>query len=183
MFRRVTPWVALTVCAISLGACGEATRIRTTPTGAKVWLNDKYVGESPVVAHFTNSEWGDVLRKNNNALPYKLELDGYESKEGRVPVRVSAFRIWANVNAVFIPYIFRSSFRPPRNEYDFDLVAVGGGGRPSDARLPADVRERLHKLEGLRDQGVVTPREYEQLRIQILKDALAPGAPEGATSH
>lgn len=79
--------VGLGVC-VAVAGCGAATNIRTNPAGAKVWLAGEYVGESPVRKDFTNAEWSAVLQANNNTLPYKLTLDGYETQEGRLPIRV-----------------------------------------------------------------------------------------------
>jgi hypothetical protein len=137
-----------------------------------VWLYDKYLGESPVKAHFTNSEWSAALRKNKNTMPYRLELDGYETREGRIPIRVSAFRIWSNASFLFIPYLFRRSFRPPRAEYSFDLVPIGGATRAGEERLSPAIRQRLRELDGMLEQRTINRREYEALRVQILKDVL-----------
>jgi hypothetical protein len=160
------------VVGLALAGCTEATVIKTNPPGAKAWLFGQYLGETPVRMRASSGEWKALLAHNDYEMPYKLEMQGYETKEGRIPIRVSGRRIYKNINLLFIPLLCGNGFRPPRPEYEFALVPTGGAARPGEERLPKDVRQRLHKLESLRDQGAITSRDYEALRVQVLRDAL-----------
>jgi hypothetical protein len=109
--------------------CGESTVIRTRPEGAKLWMNDTYVGTTPVEYFCSRAKFSQPQR-------YRLGLDGYETSQGELSRHVHPGRIIGGGFSLGISMIFK---RPVgfRDRYDFSLVPQlpppppsGGGGTP-----------------------------------------------------
>ncbi len=69
--RLLLPALALSLLLLS--AC-KTTTITSEPPGAEVWLNDKYVGKTPVNEFKVPQEIGHM-----NKYRFKAFLDGYET--------------------------------------------------------------------------------------------------------
>jgi hypothetical protein len=94
--------------------CGESTLMRSRPAGANVWVNDRFIGQTPVEYGCSRAEFSRPQR-------YRLELDGYEPAHGELRKRVMPGRIVGGSFSLGISLIFR----PPtgfRDRYDFVLV-------------------------------------------------------------
>jgi PEGA domain len=87
-----------------LTGCAEGIRLQSYPPGASVVLNGKFVGETPTVAWIPRSEW------TGNAVPYRVQKEGYEPAEGAFDLCVSGGRVTGGVFTVGIALLFK----PPR---------------------------------------------------------------------
>lgn len=83
--RSALPLLALVV----VGGCSESTVIRTNPPGASVYVNERYLGASPV--EFEAKSWSVRPRLYR----YRVAKAGYLQSEGEVPARLSIGRIIA----------------------------------------------------------------------------------------
>lgn len=87
-----------------LTGCAEGVRVHSYPAGAQVSLNGKIVGRTPTVAWIPRSEW------TGNAVPYRVEKDGYETAEGAFDLCVSGGRVTGGIFSVGMSLLFK----PPR---------------------------------------------------------------------
>ena len=121
----------LTLAALLCLGCGESALLRSRPPGAKVWVNDKYIGTTPVDYFCPRAEFSQPQR-------YRLELDGYQPSQGELSRHIHPGRIIAASFSAGISMIFK---RPVgfRDRYDFALVpalpplpspAASGAGAP-----------------------------------------------------
>jgi hypothetical protein len=94
--------------------CGESTLVRSRPDGAKLWVNDRFIGPTPVEYSCSRSEFSRPQR-------FRLELDGYQTAEGELRKRVMPGRIVGGSFSFGISLLFK---RPTgfRDRYDFALI-------------------------------------------------------------
>jgi hypothetical protein len=117
---------AIVAGLLVLGGCAESTVIRTHPPGASLWINDTYLGQTPV-------EYGCSRDAFGGPHHYRLELAGYRTAEGELRKHVMAGRIVAADLTLGLSLIFK---RPTgfRDRYDFALVPEL---RPLASAVPA----------------------------------------------
>lgn len=72
-----------------MAACSESTLIRTSPPGASVYVNERYLGASP--AELEARSWS----VRPHAYRYRVVKAGYVPREGEIPARLSIGRIIA----------------------------------------------------------------------------------------
>lgn len=112
--RSLSRMAAITVATLLCLGCGESAVIRSRPPGAKVWVNDKYIGTTPVDYFCPRATFSQPQR-------YRLELDGYQPSQGELSRHIHPGRIIAAGFSAGISMIFK---RPVgfRDRYDFALV-------------------------------------------------------------
>ncbi len=162
MSRRRIPLLCLVTMAFA--GCAESTLIKTAPPSAQVWINDKYVGISPVEYIVPRSQWPD-----SNRFHYRLTREGYLTKEGEFNGFVGGGRVTGGVFSLGISLIFK---RPTTldGEYQFELdpiarttsdsAAVSGASRAIDMRL--------RQVDELYERGAINEQEHLRKRREIL---------------
>jgi len=80
--------VALVLGAVLSGGCAEQVVFKSTPSSARVFVNDEYVGDTPTV--FSTR---DVIVR-----PYRIELSGFPAIQGALIPHLASGRV---VGAVF----------------------------------------------------------------------------------
>jgi PEGA domain-containing protein len=93
--RKLIPVVL--VAALTVG-CAESELVRSVPPDAKVFIDDKLVGSTPI-----NFATQDV-----RPLPYRIEKPGYPAAEGTIQTRIAPGRVVGAVFTLGILAIFRS---------------------------------------------------------------------------
>jgi len=157
--------VSRSVSVLALGAmllgCSESTMIRTYPPGSKLYVNDKFVGLTPVIFKVPRSEFGEDFR-------VRAEREGYATTDSTLQKRVCGGRIAGAIFTLGIVFIFKgpTCFASPQ---DFAMAPLPGQGEAAGSREPT-VDERLQRIEKMRDKGTITNEEYEHYRAEILKD-------------
>jgi hypothetical protein len=84
-----------------LASCAEGIGVQSYPDGASLYLNDKFVGKTPTVGWIPRSEW------TGNAVPYRVQKDGYEPANGAFDLCVSGGRVTAGVFTVGFSLLFK----------------------------------------------------------------------------
>ena len=152
--------VALPALLAILAGCAESTQIRSHPEGARISVNGRFVGTTPV--SFT------VPRNEFTAQDFTVtaEHEGYESSQTLLQKRTCPGRIVGGVFTLGIVLIFKrpTCFEDPQYVSLVALPAAPGAGQKRT------VSERLQDLDQLRDQGRISPTEYEKIRRQILDE-------------
>lgn len=98
-WTSAAPCVAL---AFLLCSCSETLRLKSAPSGASIYINDKHVGETPVT--FATST-GDRMR---GPWRYRVTYRDAAIGSGEIETRVSRGRIWGAVFTAGILMVFRS---------------------------------------------------------------------------
>lgn len=136
MHKNTARLAALTLLALSTtltGCIERRIRVTSTPTGARVWINDQQVGTTPVETRFTFYGGYDV----------RVELDGYESINDLRQAKAPLYEYpGLDLIATAIPADFKNTV-----EWHFDLQQVEETTDPESAR-----ENLLNRAESLRQQ-------------------------------
>lgn len=156
-----------------LSSCVSSTTIISRPPGARVFVNNEYLGETPVVYSDTKIAFSTNM--------VTLEKEGYEplhttfsrSEEPEVGAIVAAFF------SFFIPLLWVTKYKSSRT---YELVPLSNTSRElrseSDAKvmdseaLPSTTTsrsEQLRELKKLLDEGILTQEEFEAEKKKILE--------------
>lgn len=149
-----TPVVVLLV--VLLSGCAERARIASVPSGARVFIEGSEVGVTPYILTVGRSKIRDI--------PYRIELEGYRPVEGTLRRGVAPGRVFGAIFTVGILYIFRS----PLYIQSTNPVLAIQPGQWQQPPQSVPIEDRLKKLQELRDDGVLSPSEYERQRENIL---------------
>lgn len=156
-----------------LSSCVSTTTIMSRPPGAKVFINNEYVGETPV-------SYSDT--KIVGSLNYvSLEKEGYENLETSFS-RTEEADIGAIIGGIFIwiPFLWVMKYKPKRT---YELIPLSES--PLMPRNPAAPQtfenqvnqntslkpktEQLRELKKLLDEGILTQEEFEVEKKKILE--------------
>lgn len=84
--------LALTVALlVPVLGCTENVYMRTTPPGAKLFVNNREVGVTPLEFHAPSKDMPSAR------FPYRMELTGYRATEGTLTSRVSVGRVIGSI--------------------------------------------------------------------------------------
>lgn len=157
----------------------ETASFRSTPEGARVYLDGKYVGDTPLDLTFDCDAVADR--------EYRIEREGCTGTSGILNARVGAGRIVGAAFSLGISLIFKCPqyFVPVRVALDCGeprQVPISVNELPPPRNLrreraqqreraikPADIEPRLNALKDLRDRGVITEEEYLREREILLR--------------
>lgn len=160
------------VPATPLTGCSEGTLIRTSPPGAGVYINDGFLGVTPVMYRVPESRFRPPTR-------YKIEREGYEPLEGDLQTYVAPGRIIGGIFGLGIPFAFRGAVAFHK-VHDFQLqpeATAAVTGRPLVERIetsPAPdgahraTADKLRELQSLYDRGLISKDEYRATRSRII---------------
>jgi hypothetical protein len=168
--------IAFCLSLLLLPSCAERAWIRSAPPNAKVYVNDRFIGVTPVVYSVHRPEFYGPLH-------YRAVLDGYDTAEGDLQKRTGPPRIVAACFTLGISLLFK----PPTTLQDRYDIALQMTPREAAARLPAPaevrreppptettpddgIRRRLRELQDLRERGLITDQEFKRSRQNILND-------------
>lgn len=154
--------VAAVALAAVVAGCAESTQVRSYPAGSKVFVNDSFVGLTPMDYKVPKADIGRDFH-------VRVEHPGYESVQGVLRKEVCRGRVAGAVFTFGILLLFKSTtcFAPVQ---DFALPEMEGGeGRAASVGAPS-VETRLQRLERLREQGIITDEEFRRHREAILRE-------------
>jgi hypothetical protein len=168
-----TRWARLLVLLLLAGVapgCAEYAVFRSSPSSARVYVNDEFVGLTPATLTIPRSAMGKTFY-------YRIEHEQCLPTAGELRKWVAPGRIVGYVFSAGIVAIFKG----PRYPRPVDAVLEGpkcpggaySGPRPRERQVsPEDHRnwilDRLHTLDQLRDEGAITEDEYKTMREGIL---------------
>src|SRR4030095_186960 len=165
----------LVACCLVAG-CSESAMVRSYPPGSKLYVNGELVGITRVFYTIDSSEF------STRDFAVRVDRTGYTSAEGVLRKQLCPGRVTGGVFTLGILFLFRrpTCFTSPQ---DFVLEPLpdqpaSDGGTP---HLPS-VEERLDRIRKMRDQGIITPEEFEHYRREILKE-LSQGIPPPASAQ
>ena len=137
----------LPALALSLASCAHETFLITNPSGASVWVDERFVCVSPCLYRTPASELRDHT-------PVRLEKAGFETQRTDLQTRIAPSRIVGGIFTLGIVPLFKWPRTYP-SSHIFNL-------------RPLDRSERLAALERSRQTGEITDTEYQRLRAEQL---------------
>lgn len=153
---------ALLIAGVAnVAACAESTTVRSFPSGAKLYVNNEYVGTTPATVVIPRSKWSD-------APSYRVELDGYEPAEGRFATTIGGGRVTGAVFTVGLSALFKRPSTFAQDEYVFNLSPSPISPGPETNQDSPE--RRLERVDALRRKGAITDQEHRRLRAEILDD-------------
>lgn len=183
MSQKRHPFAAVTAILLSgcllFAGCGSTTVIRTVPSGAKLYMDNEYMGTTPY-DHFDTKIVGS---KTN--LHFKME--GYEefditlsrSEEVDVGAAVASFFVFP------IPLLWIMKYKPihtyeltPLNGEIADDVTIApeqaiysdGSTSSDDKAMNDDKIMRLKQLKQMLDVNILTQAEFDTLKSLVLNN-------------
>jgi hypothetical protein len=163
VLRTVVSAVALSCLALLLSGCEETTEIVTNPPGAKVTINGKFIGLSPVEFDVSRGDWPD-----DNRFVYLIEREGFQPTRGEFRGEVAPGRIVGSIFAsAGLSLAWNGVMVLPEVVIDLEpmspsLPARGGAGLTT--------AERLQRVNDLYSEGSITEQERKRLRSDILSN-------------
>ena len=160
--------LTLLAASVLLAGCAETAIIRTHPPDAKVYVEGKYVGDSP--ATFT-AKAHHVQRK----YALRLEKDGYQTVDDVLTSHVAVGRIILDgLVTCGITWVFRGYwiFEPAAFELKPVAAAVP---EPPAATVPAaeshddDLVKKLQRLQDLLNRKLINRQEYDAYKAEVMK--------------
>ncbi|MGZ5443062.1 MAG: SHOCT domain-containing protein [Thermoanaerobaculia bacterium] len=127
-------------------ASNKAIQIRSTPSGATVFVDGKQVGVTPLVLTTNDLMPGRAFdAKPSTQAMLVIEKAGYASYQ----LRLREFSLPDEVNAGLHPHVPATPTPPP----------------------PSDVVQEIERLQQLREKGAITEEEFQKLKRAVLEQA------------
>ena len=149
---------------ILLTSCVSTTRIQSIPSGAKIYLNDEYEGETP---HFYSD-----TKIVGSSTSVRLEKEGYETYNGAFS-RTEEVDVGAIIGGILFvfPFLWTMGYKPFRT---YELNSLSETPK-TDAKLnePQTLKskaDQLRELKKLLDEGIITQEEFEKEKKKILEE-------------
>jgi hypothetical protein len=154
--------IVLCLGVLSGFGCGaEHAALSTNPPGARIFVNEKFVGLSPTTFMIGRYE----------GTHYRAILDGYTPAEGQLETRIAPERVFASFVTVGLFAIFMGWHQYPTTYVDLGPPLNPSpetlGGRTSPISSPED---RLRHVQNMYDQRLINEQEYNRLRSEILHE-------------
>jgi hypothetical protein len=177
--------LAAAILTTTLSGCAEEVLIRSTPAGAKAYIDSQYVGSTPASILIPR---GQVMAKTHT---WKVEHRNCEPAEGHLQTRIANGRVVGYVFTFGILAIFKG----PHYFQRVDAVLSGGDCEPAQAKQTAPgltvqqivgdrnqagsgqeitktqrLAERLTTLRDLYNRKLISTEVYEQETQKAVKE-------------
>ncbi len=151
--------IASTTALMMIG-CSSTTIISSTPEGAKLYLNEEYMGTTPY--SYTDTK---IVGAQNTV---RLEKDGYQVLKTSFK-RNEEVCVGAIIGGCFflVPFFWTMEYKP---YHDYELTPLRA---PESVSTPIETVkkssiERLKELKEMLDQNLITQEEYDAAKEKIL---------------
>lgn len=147
---------------VLIAGCASSTVIRTVPEGAKLYLNDEYVGETPY-----NHEDTKIVGSRTSV---RIEKSGYETLHTSI-TRNEEVNVGAIIGGIFFlfPFLWTMNYKAT---HQYELEPRNNRESPElsgDEKAITDSQyNQLMKLKKLLDEGIITQEEFEKRKAEIL---------------
>ena len=147
--------------SILFTSCVSTTMIQSNPSGAKLYLNGEYAGETP----YTHRDSKIV----GSTTTVRLEKVGYETFNGALSRNEEA-DIGAIIGGVFflVPFLWTMKYKPSRT-YELKPTSEISKPKTKETLTIKSKTEQLRELKELLDEGVITQEEFEKEKEKVLE--------------
>ena len=147
--------------ATLLTSCASQTLIKSNPEGAKVFIQDAYVGTTPYAYKDTK-----IVGSKTNI---RIEKEGY-SPLSTTFSRNERADVGAIIGGVFVlfPFLWTMKYDKERM-YDLQPLATANS-TPAATTISnnATLKEKLEELKNLFEDNLITKEEYEKQKEALL---------------
>lgn len=149
--------------SILLTSCASTTMIQSNPSGAKLYLNGEYVGETP----HTHSDTKIV----GSTTTVRLEKEGYETFNEAFSRNEEA-DVGAIIGGILVlfPFLWTMKYKPSRT---YELKSLSEtpttDTKPKELQTTKSKADQLRELKKLLDEGIITQEEFEKEKKKILE--------------
>jgi hypothetical protein len=166
MKRKISlhTFLMLLLTLVLFAGCASSTMIKSVPSGADVYINGDKVGKTPYL--YTDT------RVVFSPMNVDIVKEGYETLYVTIR-RDEEFNVGAFIGGFIIPplWLWTLDYKPTRTFTlqpmlnDFPEVAVKEIKYNGTTKL-----EKLRELKQMLDEKLITVKEYEKLKAQILEE-------------
>ena len=157
--KKGTKSIAIFLSIIILfSSCASTTIINSSPNGAKLYLNDEYVGETSYIHKDTK-----IVGSTTSV---RLEKDGYETYKGSFSrnEKVDGGAIIGGIFLLF-PFLWTMKYKPSRT---YELKKIDN--KEGNSQNKNSKSDRLRELKKLFDEGIINQEEFEKEKKKILEE-------------
>ena len=140
-----------------LGGCSEVASIRSGPSGASVYLDDKPIGTTPVDHALSRSELGEPHR-------VRIEKAGYQTVQTELRTRLAKGRVTGAVFTLGLVALIR-----PMHSVD-PVFAQLEPLHPPQEDKDRELGEALRNLRELHQSGRISDEELQRRQEELLRD-------------
>ena len=163
-FRRFTKqFSTLVLLAVLFASCKSATMITSSPSGAKVYMDDEFVGTTPH-RHQDTKIVGSCTQVT-------LELEGHEPLNTELCKNEKA-DVGAIIGGIFllVPFLWTMEYKPTHNyELKPNVKEIKEEVKTKSSETKSKA-ERLRELKELLNEEVITEEEFEKEKKKILEE-------------
>lgn len=160
---RVRSSLVAVLSAGALSGCAEGVLIRSSPMGAKAYVDGEFIGTTPARTAIPRNAVGNIHR-------WRVEHRNCEPIEGELKTDIGPGRIVGYVFSLGVSALFKG----PRYFHRVDAALICQQEvifRPSEGVENAQrLTERLKTLRDLRDRGLISAAEFEQERQKAIRE-------------
>jgi PEGA domain/Short C-terminal domain len=148
-----------------LASCTSTTLIQSNPIGAKLYINNELVGNTPYTYQDTKIVGSRTF--------VKMEKEGYETLETSF-ARDEEIEVGAIIGGIFllVPFLWTMKYK---SMHSYTMLPNNGntGEKPQDKPQTQPTQskskaDKLRELKQLLDDKIITQEEYEKEKKKIL---------------
>jgi len=159
-FQSIALILSLT---LFLSACGTTSLIQTQPTGAKVFADEMYLGQSPV--RYRESK---IIFSNTYL---RFEKEGFETLHVKIVKNENVAIIPLLAGCIFVlPWLWALRYDSYRTYELKKTIQPEIITDPGFQGISVSKAEQLRELKKLLDEGVITFAEFEAEKKKILNE-------------
>jgi hypothetical protein len=156
-----------------LTGCYSSTRIISNPEGAALYLNERYVGQTPY-------RYGDTKIIGSHT-DVRIEKEGYNTLYASFS-RSERVNVGAIIGGLFIgiPFLWALDYHP-YHQYELKETVtapvkekapstVRSETKPLKEELTGSATEKLRRLKEMYDKELISKEDYDAERAKILKN-------------
>lgn len=152
--------IKFVILLVLFASCASTTMIESIPSGAKVFLDDNYVGETPYKMTDTEIIFTCTY--------VRLEKEGFETLHTDI-CRDEEVDIGPVVGGCFLvfPWLWAMKYYP-NHTYELMPLAYEENQVPYSPEYQESKYNKLRELKALLDDGIITEEEFEKEKKKIL---------------
>ena len=160
--KKITSSISLVLAlSVLFASCSSTTMIQSTPSKAKLYLDNQYVGETPYT-HMDSKIVGSSMQ-------VKLEKEGYKPFITTI-TKDEEVNVGAIIGGIFVlvPFLWTMQYQPVHN---YELKPLTSDNETNEVPLASQKSkaDKLRELKHLLDEKIITTEEFEKEKAKILQ--------------
>ena len=160
--KKITSSISLVLAlSVLFASCSSTTMIQSTPSKAKLYLDNQYVGETPNT-HMDSKIVGSSMQ-------VKLEKEGYKPFITTI-TKDEEVNVGAIIGGIFVlvPFLWTMQYQPVHN-YELKPLTPDNETNVVPLASQKSKADKLRELKHLLDEKIITTEEFEKEKAKILQ--------------